>query len=187
MAIVLALPKLFDDVVAAFAADGMVTPQVFGWRDPGQRVIDGDRIIWTPGDDEDGAFGEIGAAKQPGRNPRPLGTVFELFTVRIVAADTDNPENERAQYQAVRELYDAWYRACWNAARTTFSVQDQRWLIEKKDRRYGAGLRVLCTVEAMIPDGPAAVDVSTGLGVKADNSTTVLNVTETDLQIKGAP
>lgn len=186
MADTLALDKLFDDVVARFALDGLAVPNLFGWRPPPQKLTLGNRIIWTPGDDDDGTFGEVTAVGvQPGRNPRSLATVLETFTVRILAADTLDPEDERAQYRAVRFLYDAWYRACWLAARTTFVVTDQRWLIEKKERRYGAGLRVLCTVQAMIPD-VAATDATTGLGVQADLTTTELDVSETDLDIEGA-
>ena len=186
MADTLALDKLYDDVVARFALDSLSVPNLFGWRPPPEKMILGNRIIWTPGDDEDGTFGELVATGiQPGRNPRSLATVQELFTVRILAADTTAPEDERAQYRAVRFLYDAWYRACWLAAHTTFLVVDQRWLIEKKERRYGAALRILCTVQAMVPD-VAATDATTGLGVEADLTTTELSVSETDLDIRGA-
>lgn len=181
--IILALPKLFDDVVARFAAEGTNVPNLFGWRDPPQKLTLGNRIIWTPGDDQDGTFGELRSAMQPGRNARSLATVIETFTVKILAADTLTPETERAQYQAVRELYDAWYRACWLAARTTFAVLDQRWMIEKTERRYGAALRVLCTVQAMVPDAPATdanSGAGTGNGVTGAVDTTELDVTEHD-------
>jgi hypothetical protein len=182
----LALEKLFDDVTARFALDGLSVPNLFGWRPPPEKLTLGNRIIWTPGDIDDGTFGEVTAlGVQPGRNPRSLATVLETFTVQILAADTASPELERAQYKAVRLLYDAWYRACWLAAHTTFLVVDQRWLIEKKERRYGAGLRILCTVQAMVPD-VAATDATQGLGVEADLTTIELSVSETDLNIQGA-
>ncbi len=179
MAIVLALPKLFDAVVARFAADGLSVPNLFGWRPPHQRETQSARIVWVPGDMDGGTLGDLGPAKQPGRDPRPLATLNELFTVLIRSSNAATPENERAQYQAVRELYDAWYRACWRAARNTFFVQDQRWVVDQNDRRHGAELRVLCSIEAMIPD-TANTDV-TDETVSGDLTTALEDVEENDL------
>jgi hypothetical protein len=165
MAVVLALPRLYDAVVARFAADAAaleqdppaVPPaQPFGWRAPAQQPR-GARIVWVPGDDSSGDLGELGPAKQPGRDPaRPLATLGELFTVYLEAHDGSAPENERAQYQATRELFDAWWRAVYLAAHGTVTVEDARWMTARKERRFGATLRVLASVEAMVPDAPYA-------------------------------
>jgi hypothetical protein len=157
MSIVLALPRLHDAVVARFSELGDTTPQPFGWREPDLHKTSTARIVWVPGDPS-GDAGEIGPPKQPGRLPRPIGTLFELFHCRIQAVDPTTPENERAQYQVVRELFTRWHSAVYRAARGTFSLVSLRWNTEKKVRRYGAELIVVGWVEAMLPevDGTAA-------------------------------
>ncbi len=165
MSTILALTKLYDDVVArmdadALAAGATVVPQAFGWRSPAQQPR-APRIVWVPGDDTGGALGDVRAARSPGRNARPLVTLGELFTVYLEAVDTTAPEDERAQYQAARELFDAWLRAVYLAARGTFQIRAASWVIERKERRYGATVRVLGEIEAMVPDaafGVAPVD-----------------------------
>lgn len=180
MADTLALPWLYDQVQARFTAEGLTVPMTFGWRQPTQRLLLGNRLLWVPGDPDDGTAGVVGAARYPGRNPRPLATLPEVFTVFVLAADVLTPELERAQYIAVRTLFDAWYRAAFLAATDTLAVEDVRWLVEKKDRRYGAGLRATCTIQAMIPDAPTT-DATEGLvKLAAEIATTELGVTETD-------
>lgn len=153
MAIIFAITKLHDDVVAQFAADGTNVPNYFGWRESAQHRA-GPRIVWIPGD-ANGSLGALGPARFPGRDPRPLATLFELVTVEISAHNPLAAENERAQYQVVRELFDAWYRAVHLAAHGTFQIVSSNWIAEKKERRHGAALRVVLAVQAMIPDEPA--------------------------------
>lgn len=156
MAVILALPKLLDDVTARFAAEGTLVPMKFGWRESAKHKTTVSRIVWKPGDPS-GKAGALGPARQPGRNPRPLATLAELFTVRIEAVDVTDPELERAQYQAARELFDAWWRAVYLAARGTVEVVSISWDESKNERRYGAALVVVCSIDAMIPDEPAAI------------------------------
>jgi hypothetical protein len=163
-----ALPKLFDDVVARFLAEGNTASNSFGWREPPRKLVTGKRITWIPGN-IDGDLGEIGSARYPGRNPRPLATLHEYFTVEITAADATSPENERLQYLACRELYDQWYRAVYLAARGTFKIITNEWIIDKKERRYGAAIRVVCSIEAMIPDLElTSAPVDTGADIDVD-------------------
>jgi hypothetical protein len=150
----LAAEALYNAVQARFLAEGTAAANVFGWRKPAQYPI-GDRVAWVPGDPS-GNIGETGPARNPGRNPRPIGTLRELFTVVINAADPTDPENELAQYKAARLLRDAWYRAVYLAAHGTFAIKSESWITSTLERRYGAALRVVCWVEAMIPDSPLA-------------------------------
>lgn len=162
MATILALPKLFDDVNARFVAEGTGVPNLFGWRKSAQQLATGKRIVWIPGDTR-GSLGAMLPARNPGRNPRPIATLEELFTVEISSNDPTQLEDERAQYQATRELYDAWYRAVYLAARGTFRVLSDEWIVDKKERRFGAAIRVVCAVQAEIPDAPpATAPVDTG-------------------------
>jgi hypothetical protein len=75
-----------------------------------------------------------------------------LFTVEIVAFDKAAPTSERAQYIAARFLFDAWYRAVYLAARGNFEIVSTSWLNSKKEARAGAGIRVVASIGALIPD-----------------------------------
>ena len=164
MADTLALEQLFEDVVQRFADEGTEVPNVFGWRTPAARGAQQNRICWVPGDPS-GAAGAVAGARQPGRNPRPIATLEELFTVYIEAVDIVNQdrENELAQYKAARLLFDAWYRAVYlsSTGRGLVAVKSASWMADRTTRRHGATLRVVCTVQAMIPD--AAYEVVEGV------------------------
>lgn len=170
----LALEKLYNDVVARFALDGTVCTNAFGWQVPAQQVI-GNRIAWVPGDPS-GNAGVDAPPRNPGRNPRSLGTLRELFHVIISGSDTSDLNNELLQYKATRLLRDAWHRAVYLSAYGTFQIRAETWLTEKKERRYGTALRVVCELESMVPD-----EVQTGAPVDtvAVVPVSVLDVTET--------
>lgn len=187
MAVVLALTMLFDAVVARFTADAAPSApvaQVFGAREPARHPASAPagtrrRIVWVPGDDKNGDLGKLGPPKSPGRDPRPLATLHELFTVYVESGDFSSAaaaENERTQYQACRELFDAWYAAAWGAAGPRLQVQSAAWVRpEAPNRRAGGAIRILATIEAMLPDAPYT---SAPVDVGADVSTTEKNVTE---------
>src|SRR5690606_36030836 len=70
MSVVLAVPRLYDLVVARFAADAAAsdpptTPpaQSFGWREPAKKTS-APRIVWVPGDDSSGDAGPIVPPRQ---------------------------------------------------------------------------------------------------------------------------
>jgi hypothetical protein len=170
----LALEKLYADVTARFAAEGTPAVNVFGWRQPALQQVHVARISWVPGD-ATGSVGRVGPARNPGRDPRPLATLREYFTVTIATSDPTAPEDEMKQYIATRLLRDAWHRAVYLAAHGTFTIESERWMTDRKERRYGAALRVLCTIEAMVPDiAPESMPISVG-GVLDINE---LDVTE---------
>lgn len=147
---------LFDAVTARFATEGTSAANVFGWQRPGQQV-EGNRIAWVPGD-ASGVLGATTAPRNPGRNPRPLATVVENFTITISAADTTAPDDERAQYRAARTLRDAWHRAVYLAMRrqdgTLFNITAEKWVTTQKERRYGAAIELTLQLESMVPDMP---------------------------------
>jgi len=151
MSIVLAVTKAYDDVVAQFAADATACTFGFGWRELQKQDTAVRRIVVQPGD-VSGSAGDIGSARFPGRNPRPLGTLDELFTVFVQGHDATNPEDERAQYQWTRELWDAYYRALYLSAHGTFRVISLRWDTSKNLRRRGAMLVAVVAIQSMIPD-----------------------------------
>lgn len=167
MAVVFALEKLIDDVVARFAAEGpwlvepvlvpptpgTPIPNVFGWKKPEQQMLRGNRIIWVPGDAENGEAGEYLPPRHSGEiDARFLARLGERFTVYIVGEDKTQPENERAQYHACRLLHDAWFRAVYLAAHGTFKLDKPQWFGDAKERRRGATMRVLGTIDAPVPD-----------------------------------
>lgn len=181
MADTLALEQLFSDVVARFAGDGTACANLFGWRAPAQQVI-GPRIAWVPGD-ASGTVGQDGPARNPGRNPRSIGTLRELFQCVISSSDPTDPENELLQYRATRLLRDAWHRAVYLAARGTFQIRSEAWLIDKNERRFGTALRIVCEIESMIPDEPlpiAPVDTGAVIAVSALDQTETFTVLPAD-------
>lgn len=145
----------FDAVAARFTAEGTAATNVFGWRSV-QQHPDSNRVSWVPGDPS-GKMGELVGAKQPGRNPRSIATVRELFTVYIDAVDTSDLENERVQYHAARLLFDAWFRALYLAGHGNIAVRSVDWNGDALVRRYGCTLRVTVSIDGMVPDTAAAL------------------------------
>jgi hypothetical protein len=150
MTTTLAYEVLYDAVVARFADEGTNVVNTFGWREPAKHV-EGPRIVWVPGD-PGGRLGSVTGARNPGRNPRPLLTTNELFTVWISSADTTDIEDERKQYKACRALYDAFLRAVYLAAHGTFYVRDERWDTKRIERQHGATVRVVIELQAPVLD-----------------------------------
>lgn len=147
----------------------------FGWREPTKQLAATNRITWVPGTPT-GKAGNVGPVKYPGRNPRSLGTLDELFTVYIVGFDATAPHNEMAQWRATRFLYDSWFASLQWAAQGQYAVISQDWELSKNEYRAGATLVVVAAVQSMIPDlvrTPAPVDVHGHI------ATTELGITET--------
>jgi hypothetical protein len=174
----LALPTLYDAVVARFDLDSTNVESHFGWREPQKHKTARARIVWVPGD-EGGGTGNVDPARNPGGNPRSLATLRELFTVYIAADDPQFPENERSQYTATRLLFDAWVRAVYLAAHGTFSIESVSWNTSKNERRHGAELVCVCWIEALIPDAPyelappdTEADITTSLDDVDEQTTT---------------
>lgn len=170
MTVVLALPRAYDAVVARFADEGTDCDFGFGWRENQKQLVSSRRIVVQPGD-VSGALGDVSSARFPGRNPRPIGTLNELFTVFVEAYDPTDAENERAQYQATRELWDAFYRALYLACYGTFEIVSSKWDTSKNVRRRGAMIVAVISLQAMIPDSPletAPVDTSADITPSLD-------------------
>jgi len=160
MATILALENLYDAVAASFTSDAINAVNVFGWREPTKHAY-GPRIAWVPGD-QSGDLGAVGGPRNPGQIPRALAMLNERCTLYISAQNEAAPEDERAQYHVVRQLYDAWIRAAYFAAHGTFLLVSQAWLNERSERRHGATLRVVFEIQAPIvdalPDAPLTGD-----------------------------
>lgn len=147
----LAIPLLYDAVAARFASEDTPCSLHFGWREP-PRQVTGPRIVMVPGD-PNGAAGEVGMAKHPGRNPRPLANFAELFHIVVSGAgDATDPTNERAAYIATRLLFDAWYRAAWKFAGNRMTPVSAEWLIERSTARFATTLVAVFAMDASIND-----------------------------------
>lgn len=154
MAVIFALENLFDRVVERFASEKTLIENTFGWREPPRQGGNPNRIIWTPGDGS-GSLGDLGGARYPGGLPaRPLAMLLESFTCVIVGADPQAVQDDRAQYHQARLNYDAWLRAVYLAAHGTFSIKSQTWDVSRKEGRMGAAIKVVGTIQAVIPDEP---------------------------------
>jgi hypothetical protein len=178
MAVVFALPRLFDRVVTRFAAEGTVVPMAFGWLAPSEQAPETSRIVWTPGDDG-GSLGQVVPPKYVGENPRQLLTLNELCTLEIYAFDPVQSTIERAQYQAARELFDSLVRAIFLEAHGTFSINSAKWVGGDRVRRSGATLKVVLALQAPILDEPiptAPVDTGAHLDVTELDHTESIDV-----------
>lgn len=153
MADTLALINLFDksttDLQANTAFDAIEVK--FGWKEPARQKTAHAIVIWVPGN-EGGSAGKIISARYPGRNPRPVGTLDELFTVICAAYDPTNPEDERTQYITTRMLFDEWYASVYRTAHGTFAIDSVDWVSTKLERRFGTSIRITGRIQAMIPD-----------------------------------
>lgn len=150
---VLAIPMLFDAVKQRFTDETTQCGLHFGWREVARQVT-GPRIVMVPGDPT-GVAGEIGAAKQPGRNPRPLANFGEVFTVYVSGAgDATDLVDERKAYTATRLLFDAWYRAAFLWAGLRMSFISTSWMVDRVTARYATTLVFVGAMDAMIPDLP---------------------------------
>jgi hypothetical protein len=177
MAEILALEKLYTDIKARFTAEGnaaLADATTFGWREPPKQGGAITRIQFVPGN-PNSDLGEVGPARYPGRNPRPLGNLHELVTVYLTAADQTDLTNELLQYKATRLLFDTWFRAVYLAAHGTFEIKSAEWLVDKKQRGYGASIRVVMTIDAMIPD---SIDSYAPVDTEAHITTTELDVSD---------
>lgn len=164
-----ALEKLYTDVIATFATDGLNVPNVFGWKEPARRDnrIDGCRIVWVPGDDQTDELGSIEAPSQPGGNPRNLAQLNELVTVYIEAVDDADP-SELAQYRATRGLFDAWHRAVYLSGVGRVLAGRTTWVNTQVELRDGAAIRALLEVQAPLQD--VATGSVTGAAAELVNS-----------------
>jgi hypothetical protein len=161
----LVLPLLFDAVVAQFAADDEDTAFSFGWKEATKQINQGpggaNRIVFAPGD-EAATLGKDLPPDKPGRNPRSLATLEELFTVYVWAVDATDAatlNNERAQYSAARKLYDKWRRAAYLATHTDgdtglgpMTIVSAKWDLEKVERRFGAQIIVVASIQCAVLD-----------------------------------
>jgi len=148
----LAWVNAFEVVSASFLADGVPAVNLFGWRIPAQHPK-GNRIAWIPGD-PNGIVGTFLPPRNPGGEPRSLGTLGEVFTILINGHDPTEPENELLQYSIVRYLHDAWYRAFYGVAHGAFTIRSEAWVTTRTERRHGAALRIGVELQTMIPDEP---------------------------------
>lgn len=180
MATVLALPLLVERVETLFAKDGTTANVVFGWREVAKQINQGtgraNRVVFEPGDSL--ALGDITAANQPGRNPRPIATLGELATVYVWAVDSTAPNDELKQYTAARLLFDAVVRAIHLCAvghstvadRIGYRITKPRWVRDNPERAFGAEIAFTLALDAMIPDEPwtepTAGTIDASIGVK---------------------
>jgi hypothetical protein len=145
----LATTILYDAVSASLEVSNPGIENAFGWRRPARQMTTDKRVVWVPGD-ASGSLGVLGPARQPGRNPRPIATLHELVSVHIFAFDPADAEDERLQYIATRDLFDAWLAAVRSAYQGRTKVLSVFWDNSKNTRRRGAEIIAVLAVEAAI-------------------------------------
>lgn len=187
MEVVFALENLFDKVVQRFSAEGTLIDNSFGWKEPPRQATNPNRIIWTPGDGS-GSLGDLGAPRYPGGLPaRPVAMLLESFTCLIVGANPQTPQDDRAQYHQARLNYDAWFRAVYLAAVGTFTIKSQAWDVTRKEGRMGAAIKVVGTIQAVIPDEPCSFAATNTVGTATASIVGPDGSTESDPPVEIAP
>jgi hypothetical protein len=172
MATYLALPLLYAAAVAAFAADDVWDETVFafGWREPARQNAGVNRIVWRPGN-RTGGLGQLRPPRETGGLPeRHLADLAEYFTCTLTGHDNLAPNDELAQYQVTRELFDIWWRVCRNHAVGNITLVEARWLIDgPNERRRGASIEAVGAILSPIPDAEvqtAPVDTAASITPK---------------------
>lgn len=154
------LLQLVRDVRQLFADEGVTANVVLGDREPAKQLNQGpgraNRVVFAPGDDS-GKAGQYGAARNPGRVPRPLRTWNALCRVYVWAYDSAAPQDEERQYEAVWALHDWTVRAIHRKAHGTYQIGDPRWLSSPKERAFGKELVFMLELEVPILDTPRQV------------------------------
>jgi len=127
---------------------------VFGWREATRQTNAGPggaaRVVVQPGDPA-GKLGSLEGAKSPGRNPLPIATLVELVTIYLWAVDRDD-RSELAQYRAARRLHDLVVPIVIRTFRGRWKLVAAEWVRPELERRFGAELRLVVAVEALVPD-----------------------------------
>lgn len=178
MTMQLALEYAYEVLTDLFASrDDLTDVSIrFGWREPDKK-IDGmvkPKVTLVPGD-TGGKVGKVASAKWPGDRQlsyqsRPIGTLHELLTIYCYAVDADNRESEIHQYAAVRNLWDDVYAALWRAFHGQFTVDDMAYTHESNERRFGAEIRTLITIQARLDDKFEGYTVETPTKAEGDAS-----------------
>lgn len=161
MAVTLALPRLYQAVVARFLAEAPtpgnpIATQYFGWREVAKQHP-GPRIVWVPGL-PNGEMGPLEPPRFPGRRAagRPLHNTPEAFHCFVTGYDDTAKTDELLQYTAARLLYDELIRAIYLEAHGTIGASKASWVTDKKEFRAGATLLFTSSVQAVHTDREAA-------------------------------
>ncbi len=158
---VFALPLVFEFVRDQLLADGITTACHFGKREPTKQINQGvgraNRVCFVPG------AGTYGPAKYPGRNPRPIATLYETCDVYCWGYDLQAPNSEVAQYEAARDLHDAVYRAIYlnpYSGHGAFKITSPKWLYSKIERVFGAEIQFTLEIQSSIVDEVAVRELT---------------------------
>lgn len=177
-----AAEALFDAVQTRFDDEGTEVAMLFGWRKPPKHKVAQSRIVWVPGDQDN--IGLIGAPRGPGGgDARPLGQLAELFTIQVAGFDPTSPQDERAQYNATRCLFDAWYRAMYLAAHGNARVVSLRWKSDRREVAHGFEIHAVLEIDSPIPDAPyafAPVDVGAEIADQLAEASELITVENTE-------
>ena len=173
------LTWLYHQVADRFTAEAINIEVAFGWAAVDRKidgaVADYRRAVWTPGDDN--RAGVYDSARYPGRTPRSLGTIYELFTITCSAYDHSQPDSEEAQYEAVREVEREVLRCIALTTPSNYEILDRRWLTNQKLLPKGRALQIIGTIQSTVPDDDTTSGVET-FAERANAEVTFLDVTE---------
>jgi hypothetical protein len=172
MARLSALDAMVNDVQAYFVEVGLAEVVTFGRRGLNYQLNQlpsparAGRVVFIPGDEE-GKAGKLGPPKEIGTIPaRAIYTFAELAEVQVWGRSVDSPNDERAHYRVVWDLFEATLAAIRCSSVGRFDFGDPRWVQTGKgsgtppggiDRTFGAALVMQIQVHGRVCEPDRAV------------------------------
>ncbi len=161
------LVALVSSVRSYFEARNILTGVSLGWKEAAKQLNQGsgraNRVVFIPSDPS-GKGGVISAAQQPGARhfgtdttARALYTWERFVVVSIWAADTEAPNDEEAQIEAVETLFEETMRAVHAFAHNNARWGDVSWLASPLERQLGRELRASLVFKHPMFDSPTGV------------------------------
>ena len=145
--------ELCELVADWFALRGDETVVVFGHREPGKQINQArgraNRITVTPGDDT-GKAGSLEGGKWGFGRRRQIATWIEPLTWTAWGIDTSRPNDEGAQYQATRALFERMLEALRSAQCGRFQLRDPKWTTVPVERSFGRALSIVVELETPV-------------------------------------
>lgn len=153
------LGKVYEAIVAEFAADGEGTAVFFGKRESAKQINQGtgraNRVVVDPRD------GSTAGAFAPPRfstgNPKTVASFLPSATLFLWAADLTKPNDELAQYEAVTALQRRVVAAVFRAAHGSFSLGKATDVAKTTERVLGYEWSIVLNLNEQIYDLPTPV------------------------------
>jgi len=153
------LGRVYESIVAEFAADGEGTAVVFGKRESAKQINQGvgraNRVVVEPRNGS--TVGSFAPPRFPTGNPKTVASFLPSATLFIWAVDLAKPNDELAQYEAITALQRRVVAAVFRAAHGSFSLGQATDVAKSTERVLGTEWAIVLTLNEQIYDLPTPV------------------------------